>query len=148
MKDNVLDELAKNKKKPYPKIAKGMAYSKDDPFANMCPKCGHFGFQHDARASDKKRDIYVCLWEGCKYGKAVPTTSPVGKPADDRCCAMPGTVMCCKNIAPVCETCGGSKWVKKTDAEKDIYDAHDMVSMSDLYKPCPKCQQHKEVEDE
>ncbi len=50
----------------------GKAYSKTEPFINRCPKCGKFGFQHDARASDKKRDIYTCLWHNCNYTKAVP----------------------------------------------------------------------------
>ena len=77
--------------------------------------------------SQEKKNTDTCD----KWNIEALTTAPVGKPADDRCCAMPGTVMCCKNIAPVCETCG-NEFGGFMDYEQT--------------EPCPDCQQNKEVE--
>lgn len=67
------------------KADKKLKYSKDDAYANMCPKCGKFGFQHDARASGEVMDIYVCLWKACEYHKAVELQpSKISSHADTR----------------------------------------------------------------
>ena len=97
--------------------------------------------------SQEKKNTDTCD----KWNIEALTTAPVGKPADDRCCAMPGTVMCCKNIAPVCETCEDRALAiteLKSELNRGVFNDLDKIHfenrIKELAKPCPDC---KESED-